>query len=349
LTPTTKGRKTPDVSKSAKKVTVNETAREQRSISPRKQIKGADKQRVKSFDAGKTQKVDPNDPFDVRCKVWEIRKKEKLLEEEKKSSRKEIEECTFVPAINKKTVVKANLNGDFLQRNAEWSEKMKASIHYKTEKHLEEVMKSDIKKSKIQPAVGSVYQDLRSVRLHEVQRAPNSGGIRGANFELFNQDPAGVQDKLNEKLAEINDIYDHISSALKAKSSRNRDDLQKATRPITMDSSRKGQPISYPAKHLVAKAVQPASTEDVNRLESLKSILISNKKKEPVNKSVNNTDAPSSQVYLSETGKPQDMLKNATKHLEIRNNRYVMVDNNISAIEKKDLESNDISLNLETA
>ncbi len=44
----------------------------------------------------------------------------------------------------------------------------------------------------------------------------------------------------------------------------------------------------------------------------------------------------------------EDLLKQTSKHLEIRNNRYVMVDN-LSSIEKRDTQSNDLSSNLEVA
>lgn len=42
------------------------------------------------------------------------------------------------------------------------------------------------------------------------------------------------------------------------------------------------------------------------------------------------------------------MVKNP-RQIEIRNNRYVMIDNNLSSIEKKDtVDSNDVSLNFES-
>jgi len=43
----------------------------------------------------------------------------------------------------------------------------------------------------------------------------------------------------------------------------------------------------------------------------------------------------------------EEMLKNP-RQIEIRNNRYVLIDQNLSAIEKRDtVDSNDASLNFE--
>jgi len=53
-------------------------------------------------------------------------------------------------------------------------------------------------------------------------------------------------------------------------------------------------------------------------------------------------------VILSQTKDAEVLLKKNAQHLEIRNNRYVMVDTNLSPVEKKEEEeNNDISLNLE--
>jgi hypothetical protein len=49
---------------------------------------------------------------------------------------------------------------------------------------------------------------------------------------------------------------------------------------------------------------------------------------------------------VTSTQKPEEALKSNYKHLEIRNNRYVLTDN-ISAIDKKDAESNDMSFNFD--
>jgi len=55
-------------------------------------------------------------------------------------------------------------------------------------------------------------------------------------------------------------------------------------------------------------------------------------------------------VILSQTKDAEALLKKNAQHLEIRNNRYVMVDTNLSPVEKKEEEeNNDMSLNLEAS
>jgi len=107
---------------------------------------------MRSFDAGKTDKIsayffkrvsrvkqeNSDDSFETRGKLWEIRKKEKLLGQEKKKRRKEAEECTFTPQLNKFSLTKELPAGDVYARSAEWSAKVKEALAEKSEKILEE-------------------------------------------------------------------------------------------------------------------------------------------------------------------------------------------------------------------
>ena len=54
-------------------------------------------------------------------------------------------------------------------------------------------------------------------------------------------------------------------------------------------------------------------------------------------------------IYITSNENPEELLRqNFGKHIEIKNNRYILTDtNDISEIEKKDGESYDMSFNFE--
>ena len=56
---------------------------------------------------------------------------------QKKKRRKESEECTFTPQLNKNSMLKELAPGDIYMRSAEWSTKVKEALAEKSEKILE--------------------------------------------------------------------------------------------------------------------------------------------------------------------------------------------------------------------
>jgi len=314
-----------------------------------------EKQRMRSFDAGKTDKIsayffkrvsrvkqeNSDDSFETRGKLWEIRKKEKLLGQEKKKRRKEAEECTFTPQLNKFSLTKELPAGDVYARSAEWSAKVKEALAEKSEKILEEARKPEVKKSRVNSAVGSRCFETKVLRPSHDER------VRKMNIQYPQQHILEIKDNVVDKVSEIREMYDVITSAIKNKSKRvipqSSDPLKKA-RLNTHEESRVGSAtIASQHKGAGAKSSSNAvKNDETTRLESLKGIL---------NLKSNRTSGPSkpaatedqSQVYVSQTKNVDDLLKQNSKRLEIVNNRYVMVDN-LSSVENREVENNDLSL-----
>jgi len=226
-------------------------------------------------------------------------------------------------------------------RSAEWSAKVKEALAEKSEKILEESRKPEAKKSRVNSAVGSRCFETKVLRPSHDER------LRKANIQYPQQHILEIKDNVVDKVSEIREMYDVITSAIKNKSKRvipqSSDPLKKA-RLNTHEESRAGS-ATIASHHKVAGAKSSSNgvkNDETTRLESLKGIL---------NLKSNRTSGPSkpaatedqSQVYVSQTKNVDDLLKQNSKRLEIVNNRYVMVDN-LSSVENREVENNDLSL-----
>lgn len=71
--------------------------------------------------------------------MWQIRKQEKLLEEEKKKLKRDTQECTFSPRLNQNSLSKQLSPYDIYERGIEWNEKVQHALTDKREKRYEEI------------------------------------------------------------------------------------------------------------------------------------------------------------------------------------------------------------------
>jgi len=354
-TVTNKNAKPSEFSKNSRPISMAEKVEnsEYTNSERRGQKNGTEKMRMRSFDAGKTDKISADDSFETRTKMWDIRKKERLLAEEKKRLRKETEECTFSPQLNQKSLSRQLSPGSIYERSVEWSSKVKATLASKGEQILEETRKPEPKK-RVKSAVEHSHSESKPVkRLYNENLVPKCGVIKQNNVLPNNQGPLDIKDNITEQVSEINEMFDVITSAIKQKPlkvyKQPEPPVQKVQKQV--DDNRKEPAYSYQSKPLAPKIIQPKNEPQVNRIESLKGILNLKQGDKKEKKQAPKTAPQGSEnlgVILSQTKDAEVLLKKNAQHLEIRNNRYVMVDTNLSPVEKKEEEeNNDISLNLE--
>lgn len=300
--------------------------------------KGKNKPRMRSFDAGKTDKINAEDSFETRNKMWQIRKAEKLMEEEKKRSREQNESCTFNPKLVAKKAANLDMSTTSVyDRGLEWSQKVKSSVQNKSELIHEEVTRAEPKKPRIKSTNGP--SDIRSSKVYiEGFTGPQFGLPKEMNVPSYSQEPLKFSTNLEQKIGEIHDIYESVSAALKKKSASAYKTGFKEVPSKTNLEGKSASRISVSSQKERSVKVDPivnnSNKADEQRMSTLKQMLNVNQKEKKSSVTIVQAETKKAQPELNNdyfAGKGDEaerIVPKAGQRVEIRNNRYVIVDDN---------------------
>lgn len=293
------------------------------------------KKRMRSFDAGKTDKIRAEDSFETRNKMWQIRKAEKLMEEEKKRSREQNDACTFNPTLVAKRAANLDVSTTSVyDRGLEWSQKVKTSVQAKAEQILEEKQKAEPKKPRITSV--NAPPEIRTSKVYiEGFTGPQFGLPKTIGVPSYSQEPLKFSTNLEQKINEIHDVYDSVSAALKKKSVNTKSGFNVAPKTNNVEAKSASR-ISISSQKERTMKMEPAVVNkgDEQRMSTLKQMLNLNQKEKKSQVTVVQAEAQKiqpeqNQEYLAPKGDDVERIvpKNGQR-VEIRNNRYVIVNDN---------------------
>lgn len=275
--------------------------------------------------------------FEERNRLWVIKKNQNLAEKERMKYSQESIDCTFQPIIHQNENLRKLGSDEFYHKNIEWSQKIRAENVLKGEMRLEEQQKPEPPKPKIRSNPTSPIVSLKphgifaNKDLETIKKNLDFASLQSNKKLKTYLEYDWNDDRLKKEIDDIEELYNYVKSLVKNRldpHSPNKSYVSERPSYQSTLQKQNASPYSYKQKNPFGRTSLSAEKE-VPRMQSLRNIVVNQNRDSHLASERASIKKPEIEgTFHQEPGFNSLMDKSASTRLLIKDNRYVIVDDN---------------------